>query len=42
MFIREEAMLLNIEPEDLQSKILQDPDFLKEAQLIDVREPNEV
>jgi len=39
---REEAMLLNIEPEDLHSKIIQDPDFLEEAQLIDVREPNEV
>lgn len=34
-------MLLDIEPEELHSK-MQDPSFIEEAQLIDVREPEEV
>lgn len=34
-------MLLDIAPEDLHSK-MQDPGFVEEAQLIDVREPEEV
>ncbi|XP_052208678.1 rhodanese-like/PpiC domain-containing protein 12, chloroplastic isoform X2 [Diospyros lotus] len=38
---REESKLEDIEPNELHSK-LQDPSFLKEAQLIDVREPEEV
>ncbi|XP_010908643.1 rhodanese-like/PpiC domain-containing protein 12, chloroplastic isoform X2 [Elaeis guineensis] len=38
---REESVLLDIEPEELHSK-MQDPSFIEEAQLIDVREPEEV
>ncbi|KAG9454950.1 hypothetical protein H6P81_007854 [Aristolochia fimbriata] len=38
---REACLLQDIEPEELHSK-MQDPDFLQEAQLIDVREPEEV
>ncbi|KAK9123300.1 hypothetical protein Sjap_012902 [Stephania japonica] len=38
---REEALLYNIEPEELHLK-LQDPSFVEEVQLIDVREPEEV
>lgn len=38
---REESILENIPPEELHSKI-QDPSFIEEAQLIDVREPEEV
>lgn len=34
-------MLLDIQPEELHLK-MQDPNFLNEAQLIDVREPEEV
>lgn len=39
--VREESMLHNIQPEELHVKI-QDPNFMEEAQLIDVREPEEV
>ncbi|KAL5580353.1 hypothetical protein UlMin_012795 [Ulmus minor] len=38
---REESLLQEIQPEELHSR-MQDPSFLDEAQLIDVREPNEV
>ncbi|XP_042469076.1 rhodanese-like/PpiC domain-containing protein 12, chloroplastic [Zingiber officinale] len=38
---REESILQDINPEDLHSK-MQDPGFFEEAQLIDVREPEEV
>ncbi|GAB2298775.1 hypothetical protein Dimus_032853 [Dionaea muscipula] len=38
---REELLLQEIQPEELHAK-LQDPVFLEEAQLIDVREPEEV
>ncbi|PKI57773.1 hypothetical protein CRG98_021840 [Punica granatum] len=38
---REESVLLDIQPEELQVK-MQDPKFVEEAQLIDVREPEEV
>ncbi|KAI3523871.1 hypothetical protein L1887_02337 [Cichorium endivia] len=38
---REESVLEDIQPEDFHSK-LQDPDFLEDAQCIDVREPHEV
>lgn len=34
-------MLLDIQPNDLHLK-MQDPSFLEDAQLIDVREPEEV
>lgn len=39
--LREQSALLDIQPEELHLK-MQDPNFLKEAQLIDVREPEEV
>ncbi|XP_057801323.1 rhodanese-like/PpiC domain-containing protein 12, chloroplastic isoform X2 [Salvia miltiorrhiza] len=38
---REESMLADIQPSELHEK-MQDPSFLEEAQLIDVREPDEV
>ncbi|KAL4319261.1 hypothetical protein GQ457_18G005220 [Hibiscus cannabinus] len=38
---REESLLKDIQPEEFHSKI-QDPSFVEEAQLIDVREPEEV
>ncbi|XP_042474229.1 rhodanese-like/PpiC domain-containing protein 12, chloroplastic isoform X1 [Zingiber officinale] len=38
---REESILQDMDPEDLHSK-MQDPGFFEEAQLIDVREPEEV
>ncbi|XP_074563957.1 rhodanese-like/PpiC domain-containing protein 12, chloroplastic [Curcuma longa] len=38
---REESILQDINPEELHSK-MQDPGFFEEAQLIDVREPEEV
>ncbi|RZB67286.1 Rhodanese-like/PpiC domain-containing protein 12, chloroplastic isoform E [Glycine soja] len=38
---REESILQDIQPDELHMKI-QDPSFLDEAQLIDVREPDEV
>ncbi|KAL2316881.1 hypothetical protein Fmac_030757 [Flemingia macrophylla] len=38
---REESVLQDIQPDELHVKI-QDPSFLEEAQLIDVREPEEV
>ncbi|XP_024962918.1 rhodanese-like/PpiC domain-containing protein 12, chloroplastic isoform X2 [Cynara cardunculus var. scolymus] len=38
---REESVLQDIQPEELHTK-LQDPDFLEDAQFIDVREPHEV
>ncbi|XP_068660270.1 rhodanese-like/PpiC domain-containing protein 12, chloroplastic [Aristolochia californica] len=38
---REACLLQDIEPEELHSK-MQDPGFLEEAQMIDVREPDEV
>ncbi|OIW16283.1 hypothetical protein TanjilG_18999 [Lupinus angustifolius] len=38
---REEALLQDIQPDEFHVKI-QDPNFLEEAQLIDVREPGEV
>ncbi|PKA57967.1 Rhodanese-like/PpiC domain-containing protein 12 [Apostasia shenzhenica] len=38
---REESVLEDIEPVDLHSK-MQDQNFIEEAQLIDVREPEEV
>ncbi|KAG0489446.1 hypothetical protein HPP92_006309 [Vanilla planifolia] len=38
---REESVLEDIEPVDLHSK-MQDPKFIQEAQLIDVREPEEI
>ncbi|KAK7320465.1 hypothetical protein VNO77_29961 [Canavalia gladiata] len=38
---REESILQDIQPNELHVKI-QDPNFLEEAQLIDVREPEEV
>ncbi|KAL7600240.1 rhodanese-like/PpiC domain-containing protein 12, chloroplastic [Lactuca sativa] len=38
---REESVLVDIQPEDFHVK-LQDPDFLEDAQCIDVREPHEV
>lgn len=38
---REESSLQDIQPDELHVK-MQDPSFLEEAQLIDVREPDEV
>lgn len=38
---REEATIQDIEPKELHS-LMQDPSFIEEAQLIDVREPDEV
>ncbi|KAF7815614.1 rhodanese-like/PpiC domain-containing protein 12, chloroplastic [Senna tora] len=38
---REESVLQDIQPDELHAKI-QDPNFMEEAQLIDVREPDEV
>lgn len=38
---REESMLGYIQPNELHEK-MQDPSFLEESQLIDVREPDEV
>ncbi|XP_062186412.1 rhodanese-like/PpiC domain-containing protein 12, chloroplastic [Phragmites australis] len=38
---RDQCVLQDIEPEELHTK-MQDPSFIEEAQLIDVREPNEV
>ncbi|XXG41187.1 hypothetical protein AAC387_Pa01g1707 [Persea americana] len=38
---REESLLQDIQPEELHSK-MRDPSFFEEAQLIDVREPDEV
>ncbi|KAF3452291.1 hypothetical protein FNV43_RR02724 [Rhamnella rubrinervis] len=38
---REESLLKEIQPEELNQR-MQDPSFLDEAQLIDVREPDEV
>ncbi|XP_054790643.1 rhodanese-like/PpiC domain-containing protein 12, chloroplastic [Prosopis cineraria] len=38
---REETILQDIQPNELHAKI-QDPNFMEEAQLIDVREPEEV
>ncbi|KAJ0084615.1 hypothetical protein Patl1_29357 [Pistacia atlantica] len=38
---REESSLQDIQPDEFHVK-MQDPDFLEEAQLIDVREPDEV
>ncbi|CAM0145045.1 unnamed protein product [Urochloa decumbens] len=38
---RDQCVLQDIDPEDLHTK-MQDPSFLEEAQLIDVREPDEV
>ncbi|GKU93470.1 hypothetical protein SLEP1_g7063 [Rubroshorea leprosula] len=38
---REESLLRDIQPEELQVK-MEDPSFVEEAQLIDVREPDEV
>ncbi|KAM7278388.1 hypothetical protein ACFE04_005522 [Oxalis oulophora] len=38
---REEARLQEIQPEEFHSRI-QDPNFLEESQLIDVREPDEI
>lgn len=39
--VREESLLQDIQPAELHVK-LQDPNFSEEAQLIDVREPEEV
>lgn len=39
--VREESVLQDIQPDELHAK-MQDPNFLEEAQLIDVREPEEV
>jgi len=41
LHLRGESVLLDIQPEELHLK-MQDPNFLNEAQLIDVREPEEV
>ncbi|XVF19372.1 hypothetical protein REPUB_Repub11eG0105200 [Reevesia pubescens] len=38
---REEALLKDIQPEEFHAK-MQDPSFIEEAQLLDVREPEEV
>lgn len=38
---REESVLQDIQPDELHVK-MQDPSFLDESQLIDVREPEEV
>lgn len=38
---REESILEDIQPTELHEK-MQDPSFLEDAQLIDVREPEEV
>lgn len=38
---REESVLEQIQPNELHEK-MQNPSFLEEAQLIDVREPDEV
>ncbi|KAL6657225.1 hypothetical protein ACP70R_005005 [Stipagrostis hirtigluma subsp. patula] len=38
---RDQCVLQDIEPEELHTK-MQDPSFIEEAQLIDVREPDEV
>lgn len=39
--VREESLLQDIQPDELHVKF-QDPNFMEEAQLIDVREPEEV
>lgn len=39
--VREESLLYEIQPDEFHIK-MQDPNFLEEAQLIDVREPEEV
>lgn len=39
--IREESVLQDIQPDELHVKF-QDSNFLEEAQLVDVREPEEV
>jgi hypothetical protein len=39
--VREESLLLDIQPDELHAK-MQDPNFSEEAQLVDVREPEEV
>lgn len=41
LIAREEPVLQDIQPDELHVKF-QDPNFLEEAQLIDVREPEEV
>jgi hypothetical protein len=41
LIAREEPVLQDIQPDELHVKY-QDPNFLEEAQLIDVREPEEV
>lgn len=41
MTCRDEPVLEYIQPSELHEK-MQDPSFLEEAQLIDVREPDEV
>lgn len=38
---RDQCVLQDIDPEELHMK-MQDPSFLEETQLIDVREPDEV
>ena len=38
---REESLLQEIQPEELHER-MQDPSFVEDAQLIDVREPDEV
>jgi len=38
---REGSVLQDIQPDELHAK-MQDPNFLEEAQLVDVREPEEV
>ena len=38
---REESLLQDIQPDELHEK-MQDPNFSEEAQLVDVREPEEV
>lgn len=38
---REQSLLQDIQPDELHAK-MQDPKFVEEAQLIDVREPDEV
>lgn len=39
--VREESLLQDIQPDKLHAK-MQDPNFSEEAQLVDVREPEEV
>lgn len=41
LFVREESVLQDIQPDELHVKF-QDSSFLEEAQLVDVREPEEV